>query len=103
MRPLLGDPPLLGLVGAPPLLHPITTRKLARHTVALRLGPCSNRAIGLSKEGSGFQFRPGPLFALGNLLSFRGPCLFNLNTGCLHQSPRTAEDAGRVKGNVDGL
>lgn len=58
-----GGPPLLGLMGSPPFLHPITSRKFARHTLALRLGPCYNRAIGLSKEGSGFQFRPGPPFA----------------------------------------
>lgn len=62
-RPLLGDARALGLMGAPPFLHPITSRKSARHTLALRLGPCSNRAIGLSKEGSGFQFQPGPPFA----------------------------------------
>lgn len=63
MRPLLGDPRPLGLMGAPSFLHPIISRKSARHTLALRLGPCSNRAIGLSKEGSGFQFRPSPPFA----------------------------------------
>ena len=63
LRPLLGDARALGLIGAPPFLHPITSRKSARHTLALRLGPCSNRAIGLSKEDSGFQFQPRPLFA----------------------------------------
>lgn len=62
MWPPLGDPRLPGFTGAwpHPPSTPTTSRKFARHMLAPKLGPCSDRVNGLRKEDSGVQFWPCP-------------------------------------------
>lgn len=60
MRPLQGDPRLLELTGTrghPSSISSIS-RQFARYVLAPKLGPCSDRAKSLRKEGSGVQFWP---------------------------------------------